>query len=266
MAKKKLKKVIFSHPVLIKSYALFNSFNFILQLQFLKMNGNFIDKHLEKEGLKILMLIPHYDDEVLGAFNLLQMEHSRQMIDILYLTDGKGCLTRRFIPNIQEVRKKESEQALANIKIRKTTHCSLPDGKLSDHSAKLEAILEKELKENKYDLVLTTAPSDRTPDHIILSEATEKVLKNDLHTKILYYRSTWSTFPIQCASYIYTGPLKKKKEALANFKSQKFIPLFYTLLFSMREAGTSFPVEGFIHREYYHLHREKFEVVNMLTA
>jgi LmbE family N-acetylglucosaminyl deacetylase len=221
-------------------------------------------KELNKVGLKILLLAPHYDDEILGAFCLLHKEHERQDIDLAYITDGKNCHTSPFYQHIEEVRRKESAMALKGIHFSNKTFLSFPDGSLHKFSLELEEWLEQHIIKHRYNILLAPAPDDRTPDHHVLSLSCLKITEHYPEVDLFFYRSTWSTFPICSADLIYSSPLKKKYNALRQFSSQNNIPLINTLIYSLWETKSSQVTEGFIHRDNYFRLRPQFEIRNML--
>ncbi len=259
-----LKRFILTQFIFIKCY------DFVIVLLYrLRSCRPLISKKLHEQeldgtGLKILLLAPHYDDEILGAYGFLLKEHNRQLIELAYITDGKNCLQNRFFPQIEEVRRRESLSALQGINFANKTFLSFPDGELSSFTVNLEEWLHGIFEKNKYNYILTTAPDDRTPDHRVLSESCIKMSGQFPEMSLLFYRSTWSTFPLREADFLYGCSANKKFKALRQFKSQNNIPLINTLLYSIRESQTEQVAEGFIHSEKYFRHRSKYQIVNML--
>ena len=206
-----------------------------------------IARPLAESNQRILLCLPHQDDEVLGSFFFLQQEAVRQHIDLLYITKGNRCKTASLYSDITSVRMLESIKALEGIPIRNRYQWDFEDSQLKESRAKLTQRLETLLSVERYDLVLSTAPNDLTPDHIILGDV---LLKLGQTGRLLFYRSTWATFGIHDADYIYTGDVAQKQPALNVFLSQSHMPLLMTLLYSAIEshrAGGAFaPVELFI--------------------
>ena len=139
--------------------------------------------------------------------------------------------------------------ALKGIPIRNRYQWDFEDSGLKASKAKLTERLDRLLRVEQYDLVLSTAPNDVTPDHVILADVLLE-LTQTLNFQLLLYRSTWATFGIHDADYIYTGDVAQKRAALNQFLSQSHMPLLMTLLYSAiesRRAGGVFaPVELFI--------------------
>ncbi|NJN27494.1 MAG: PIG-L family deacetylase [Cyclobacteriaceae bacterium] len=258
-----LKGIIHSNSFFISLYASFVWTHFLVRKYTLVYNDLLLSRPLFQDGKRILLLIPHFDDEVLGLYGFLKQESNRQKIDIIYLTDGKNCLKSKFIKNITDIRTEESNKALQGISVHRKFYYTLPDGFLHNHQNELEELIQKHLMGN-YDFVLTTAPNDNTPDHAILAQATENVVRQFRNTRILYYRSTWCTFPIHDAEYKYVSSIKSKATALMHYRSQNNIPLINTLLYSMHETKSKQAVEGIISYKKYHDNQKKYTIANML--
>jgi hypothetical protein len=114
---------------------------------------------LERENQRILLTIPHPDDEVLGCHYFLETEASRQKIDLVYVTDGEGCATARLFDNIAAVRRAESAGATGKFAIAERFHWALADGGLASARDILAERLERHVKERPCDVLLGPAPN-----------------------------------------------------------------------------------------------------------
>jgi LmbE family N-acetylglucosaminyl deacetylase len=193
---------------------------------------------LERENQRILLTIPHPDDEVLGCHYFLETEASRQKIDLVYVTDGEGCATARLFDNIAAVRRAESAGATGKFAIAEPFHWALADGGLASARDILAERLERHVKERPCDVLLGPAPNDRTSDHAALGDVIA-ALGRARGIPVLYYRSTWATFEPGQASYRYVGQPESKQRAVRAFRSQRHIPLARALRFSAEEARSS---------------------------
>lgn len=216
--------------------------------------GHLIQKALEKDNQRILLCIPHPDDEVLGCYFFLQHEAHRQKIDLLYVTQGNQCATARNYTDITGVRTHESNTALKALPVEAVYHWSLEDGSLETEKSALKTKMEKHIEMMNYDIILSTASDDCTPDHAALGHIILDIPPRR-GVKKLFYRSTWATFGMEDADYIYTGDYRSKKTAVQSFITQSHIPLLNPILFSAVECrlkyGMFSAVEIFIDSNRY---------------
>lgn len=255
--------MLLSSPLGIDIYDCLISIWFFIRTRF-KRKLSVSGQHLERDGQNILILVPHFDDEILGAYFFLQQESPRNRIDLLYITDGSNCQTNQFYPDIQYSRKQESLMALRGLILGSIKYLSLKDGSLENYTGVLDSSLLIEIKTQNYNLVLSPAPNDRTPDHHVLALSAVKATEGNENCRLLFYRSTWQTFPLNMSKYLYTGDLKEKSKAIRFFRSQRNIPLLNTLLFSTNEWKGAAPAEGFIDYTSWKKVAPQHVVTNML--
>ncbi|MDX2000343.1 MAG: PIG-L family deacetylase [Thermoanaerobaculia bacterium] len=118
---------------------------------------------------RVLVLAPHFDDEVLGCGGtLVQLVRSGAAVRVLFLSDG-GAL-----PEAEESvrrayaarRREESAAALLALGITEAAVTfDLPDGRLEFHGGELAAGIRRELLAFVPDLVFVTSPLEVTGDH-----------------------------------------------------------------------------------------------------
>jgi len=217
-------------------------------------SGYLKEQVLEKENQRILLCIPHPDDEVLGCYFFLQHEAYRQKIELLYVTKGNRCATAKNYTDIAEKRMHESRNALTGLPLEAIYQWDLDDGSLKEEKAAVRDRIERHVATMNYDIILSTASEDLTPDHAALGHMIQDITPRE-GVKKLFYRSTWSTFGIEEADYIYTGDYRTKKRAVKSFITQSHIPLLNPILFSALECrlahGIFQPVEIFIDSDHY---------------
>jgi len=129
---------------------------------------------------RVLVLAPHYDDEVLGCGGLLCRLAGRTSrsgppgrpaaVTVLFLTDGAGTVAAGEDPRQHAaLRRQEAEAALAVLGIEPPTgelrHLDLPDGVLEQNLGTLTAALRQALIELRPDLVLVPSPLEVSGDH-----------------------------------------------------------------------------------------------------
>lgn len=118
-------------------------------------------------SLRTVVVAPHYDDEVLGCGGLLsRLAGAGTPVHVLFLTDGAGgrdavadrdAYARR--------RRRESEEAAAELGLSSATHLGLPDGSLETCLEALEGAIATCLLERRPDLLLLPSPLEITSDH-----------------------------------------------------------------------------------------------------
>lgn len=190
------------------------------------------------ENKRIAVLAPHNDDEVIGCWFLMEALSGLADIRVVVVTYNSDN------PDLTACRRDETRTVLAGIGIFDIQHWDIPDG--SAHSFAPRIAEQISAMAVDYDFVLCPAPNDRTPDHIPVAQAAYDGLPAE---KLIWYRSTWWTFPVRNADFKVTGDFSAKKAALACFKSQAHISLFRCLIYSRFESflayGTFSAAEAF---------------------
>jgi len=116
--------------------------------------------------MKILAIGAHPDDIEIFMFGLLLTYANRgDIISMVVATDGAAgsVLSNQ---NLKSIRTKESITALKNL--GKPKFLDFPDGQLSNNYSIISS-LNKIIKNDKPDLIITHAPEDYHPDHRALS-------------------------------------------------------------------------------------------------
>jgi LmbE family N-acetylglucosaminyl deacetylase len=125
----------------------------------------------------ILVLAPHYDDEVLGCGGLLaQLAGRGAVVRVLFLTDGAGGQESPADAVYAARRSAESESAGAALGLAGADHLGLPDGGLELRLADAAEGIRRALLTNRPDLLLAPSPLEATPDHRAAFAALHRVL------------------------------------------------------------------------------------------
>lgn len=187
-----------------------------------------LKKRLISSIRSVAVVVPHHDDEVIGTYHFLTELGSVIPIDLHYVTSDKRT-------NVARIRYDESMRAINSIKIRNRLHWGFIDGELN--CQRNEVVKKIKDMVGEYDLILCPAPNDRTPDHAILGMEAYNIIP---HKKLLWYRSTWWTFPLHSADFYVVGDARSKLKALREFKSQSHLALRNVITLSaleMRRCG-----------------------------
>jgi LmbE family N-acetylglucosaminyl deacetylase len=115
----------------------------------------------------VLVLAPHFDDEVLGCGGLLaQLATRGAATRVLFLSDGAGGVEEvEDRPAYATRRRAEAGAALAVLGVEGSDHLALPDGALAAHHDAIVAGLRRALLSLRPDLVLAPSPLEATSDH-----------------------------------------------------------------------------------------------------
>ncbi len=107
---------------------------------------------------KVLVIAPHYDDELFGCGGLLirLRKEVGSSIDLLFVSDGGEEKESRF---------REAQIVALHLDAFLLEPLNLPDGKLIDYISEIKDFLKKVLVKGCYDLVLIPSASEITDDH-----------------------------------------------------------------------------------------------------
>jgi LmbE family N-acetylglucosaminyl deacetylase len=127
---------------------------------------------------RVLVIAPHYDDEVLGCGGLLaQLAGAGAEIRVLFLTDSSGgdeIVTDT--ENYAARRRDEASRALQILGIDDLHHADLPDGRLDRHIDAAAKAIADSLLDFRPDLLLSVSPLELTGDHQAAFAALHRVL------------------------------------------------------------------------------------------
>ncbi len=116
---------------------------------------------------RVLVLAPHFDDEVFGCGGLLaQLADSGADIRVLYLTDSSGGL--EITENREEYaarRRAEAQRGLDILGIAQLEVLSIPDGALAQFVDSASESIKRVIGEHHPDLILSVSPCEVTDDH-----------------------------------------------------------------------------------------------------
>lgn len=136
---------------------------------------------------RVLVLAPHYDDEVLGCGGLiLQLAAGGARIVCAFMSDGSGGAEGPPEGTTREQysrrRRKEADEAAATLGIDSVVHLGirhgLRDGALTSSLDALTGHVETLLQEHRPDLLLAPSPLEVTPDHRATFRALHEALIN----------------------------------------------------------------------------------------
>jgi LmbE family N-acetylglucosaminyl deacetylase len=206
---------------------------------------------LPKAKDRILVVVPHPDDETLGMAGYMQRAvKAGATVHVVIVSDGnrRGKAVRR---------KREVTEALRMFGLTdaSTSFYNLPDGKLVQHAQVLGEQLEAEVRSFLPTVVLVTDPEDIHPDHAVLGKLLVAISQHGLlpltklYTSLIHYHrfprplgnkpGSFLLPPMRllekggwCSFELSENELKVKSQAIKVYKSQLYTPFLRGLLFS----------------------------------
>ncbi len=130
--------------------------------------------HTEKvHAQSVLVLAPHYDDEVIGCGGLIvQLAGEGARVVVLFLTDGGGGVegapsgsAAADRARYSAERRAEAAQAAATLGVERIEHLGHADGELASSRGELAERYRSALCELRPDLLLVPSPLEVTADH-----------------------------------------------------------------------------------------------------
>ena len=136
------------------------------------------------EARRVLIVVPHPDDESIGAGGLLARLAARGVrIDAVLVTDGEATIGSRL--GAQETgrrRRAEFVDACATLGVGVYAMLALPDGAVADHQPTLTTAVADAVRTLGPDLVLAPWPLEAHPDHRAALRASAEALIGVAHT------------------------------------------------------------------------------------
>ena len=119
------------------------------------------------EATSVLVIAPHFDDEVLGCGGLVaQLTAAGGSVRVVFCSDGAGDTADPLRRRAESLRRRgEARQAAAVLGLSGIDELDLPDGSLAQHMEPLAAGLQRILLHHRPQLVLVPSPLEVSADH-----------------------------------------------------------------------------------------------------
>lgn len=116
---------------------------------------------------RVLVVAPHYDDEILGCGGLLiQQLRAGGRADVLFVSDGSGGEEQVDDREAYAARRREEAGRVADrLGVASVRELGLKDGSLADHVPEIADGIGRALDELRPDLLLAPSPWEITADH-----------------------------------------------------------------------------------------------------
>lgn len=153
----------------------------------------------------LLVLAPHPDDEILGVGGcILSALRKRQVVHIVYLSDGEAACPQYPADRVKTERAKLTGEVMQKLSIPQQHHhyLHLPDGGVprlhQHHFAEAVVQLCKLVDQLKPDNLLATSRLDFWPyDHVACAELAEAALTMACHKPALYEYWVWAWYNLR---------------------------------------------------------------------
>ncbi|MFZ0456001.1 MAG: PIG-L family deacetylase, partial [Ignavibacteriaceae bacterium] len=135
----------------------------------INFENNFVDSNNVFKG-KIIVFVPHMDDEVLGCGGTIAQLNNKDIIYFVFATDGtKSPYSKEFDnKELNKIRINESKSALKILGIpeKNLSFLNLPDYQLKNYFNNLTNEYIRIIEELNPDMIFTPFRYDQHPDHI----------------------------------------------------------------------------------------------------
>lgn len=202
-----------------------------------KLKSGFVDPNSVFFG-RILVFVPHMDDEILGCGGTIAQLNNKEFIHFVFATDGtkSPCSKTSAGIDLNKIRINESKSALNLIGIAEENilFLNLPDYQLKNYFDSLTDKLAKIIEELKPDVIFTPFRYDQHPDHITVRNSASIATSRTNSKALLYEYFVYTKIKMlkhkDIREYINPDLLIKinstnnviqiKRKALSCFKSQ----------------------------------------------
>ena len=133
----------------------------------------------EVRARSVLVLAPHYDDEVLGCGGLVaRLAASGAAGRVLFLSDsGADAPDGEDRQTYSNRRRQEARAAAEALGVAGRDHLGLPDGGLEQHLDALADGIRRAILSQRPELLLVTSPLEASPDHRAAFRALHELLR-----------------------------------------------------------------------------------------
>jgi len=159
---------------------------------------------------KVLVFVPHPDDETLGCGGTLARLAARCPVKAVLVTDGSGA---GGLPDgAGAVRQREFVRALARLGVTDSVQLNQPDG-FFEAGTELEQRVQSLMDDYKPDWVFLPSPLDYHRDHVRIAAFLEPLCRRASSVKQLLFYEIWAPIPATHVVDI-TEQAETKRQAL----------------------------------------------------
>lgn len=170
---------------------------------------------------RVLVLVPHADDESLGCGGAIALHHRQgDRVKVVFVTDGGAGDPLGYYAGLdyRELRREEARRAASILGIDEVIFWDYPDGRLleaGDLTERLWALLEAD----RPDIVYRPSTLELHADHWTLGAATETALQRYQATVVDFRYEIWAT--VQPSHVLDISAVwDRKQKAIEQYQSQ----------------------------------------------
>ncbi len=178
-------------------------------------------------GQSLLVVVAHPDDETLAlGATLADLVDSGVRVHVVALTSGEAALAHvgEHLPDLAAQRRDELDRAARVLGLAGCTALGLPDSRLAEHRAEVEAAVREAVERHRPDRVATLWREDPHPDHRAVSEAVHAVCEPGTVDEFLLWTVHWTdpdTVPHPVAPVATGGAARRaRRAALREYRTQ----------------------------------------------
>lgn len=213
---------------------------------------------MTKKKETIFIICAHSDDHVLGAGGTIK-KYSQQGKKVINIILSKGEKSHPWLKEkiTQKIRTKEAKEA-DKILGSKTLFFDLKEGRFSNKKEETQKKLKKLFRKYKPSKVFTHSSEDPHPDHLATHKIVLDTIKKVRSKPELYVFSIWNPFSFKKTylpkMYInISDVIKRKKEAIRCFASQKYIIAFLVIGNYIKTFFNGLSTSGLFAEKFYRL-------------
>jgi len=172
--------------------------------------------------MKVLVIAPHPDDEVIGCGGAIRLRVERsEHVSVAFLTSGELGLKYLSREKAWQIREAEARKAAKILGIPKLHFLRQPDWMLGDHITAAAKALEPVLKTGRPDVIYLPHPNDGHPDHQATFPILRMALKRcrGLKPELLAYE-IWTPLAAYHVVMDISEVMPRKLRALRAHRSQ----------------------------------------------
>lgn len=173
-------------------------------------------------GVSILVVAPHPDDESLGCGGTLALHAERgDSVTVVWMTAGERGIPGRDPLETAQIRRSEATAALAALGVGDGRFLDLPDGEIGANRGTATAALGQVLADRAPRLVYTPHPDEAHPDHAATSAVTVDAVRRhgDADVMLLGYE-VWTPVAWPHHSEDIDAVFERKLAAMDCYRSQ----------------------------------------------
>ena len=162
------------------------------------------------QASKVLVFVPHPDDETLGCGGTLARLASQCPVKVVLVTDGSGA--GGLPQGAGAIRQEEFVRALAHLGVADSLQLNQPDGAF-EGNAELKQRIQQLLQEYQPNWVILPSPLDYHRDHVRIAAFLEPLCRSAASVEQLLFYEVWAPVPATHVVDI-TDHMQIKKRAL----------------------------------------------------